>query len=319
MADDKTLTEDDDLEIVEVDKVPTAEEIAAREATDTGGADDAHEDDDDEDTRLAERDEDDASEASKKRKQRRASQKAARDRTLAELDSFRTRFGTLEKELAELRGHTAGMTEREIATKAEATKSRIADFDAIIAKAIEDGDGTGATTAMRLRDEARDEVRGLDAAANQIKTARENPTKTGPDPRVTENASAWRTANPWYDSKGGDANSAIVNSIDNQLMAEKFDPTTPGYWQELTRRVSARLGADDAGDKGGGTRERTGARKGPPVGGDRSAGSPGSRKEVYVTPERKAAMVEAGIWDDPVKRTKMLKSYREYDAQQSAR
>jgi hypothetical protein len=37
------------------------------------------------------------------------------------------------------------------------------------------------------------------------------------------------------------------------------------------------------------------------------------RSEIYVTPERKAAMQEAGIWDDPVRRNRVLKEYREYD------
>ena len=38
-----------------------------------------------------------------------------------------------------------------------------------------------------------------------------------------------------------------------------------------------------------------------------------TKKEVYVTPERRQAMIEAGVWDDPVRRTQMLKAYQAYD------
>ena len=38
-----------------------------------------------------------------------------------------------------------------------------------------------------------------------------------------------------------------------------------------------------------------------------------TRKGVYVTPERRQAMEDAGVWDDPVARNKYLKAYAEYD------
>jgi hypothetical protein len=38
-----------------------------------------------------------------------------------------------------------------------------------------------------------------------------------------------------------------------------------------------------------------------------------TKKEVYVTPDRKQAMIEAGYWDDPVKRNQMLKAYQAHD------
>jgi hypothetical protein len=34
---------------------------------------------------------------------------------------------------------------------------------------------------------------------------------------------------------------------------------------------------------------------------------------MYVSPERKSALVVAGVWDDPVLRNKYLKRYAEYD------
>ncbi len=38
-----------------------------------------------------------------------------------------------------------------------------------------------------------------------------------------------------------------------------------------------------------------------------------SKHDVYVSPERKQAMIEAGVWDDPTLRAKYLKAYQQYD------
>jgi hypothetical protein len=35
--------------------------------------------------------------------------------------------------------------------------------------------------------------------------------------------------------------------------------------------------------------------------------------EVYIDPERKKAMQEAGVWDDPKLRQQMLKRYHQFD------
>ena len=49
------------------------------------------------------------------------------------------------------------------------------------------------------------------------------------------------------------------------------------------------------------------------MGGSRENVPASTRKEVYVTPERKQAMIDAGAWEDPVKRARMLKAYQAYD------
>ena len=54
-------------------------------------------------------------------------------------------------------------------------------------------------------------------------------------------------------------------------------------------------------------------KKAPPIGGTREHAPQSTRKEVSVTPERKQAMIDAGIWDDPVRRAKQIKAYQAYD------
>ena len=51
----------------------------------------------------------------------------------------------------------------------------------------------------------------------------------------------------------------------------------------------------------------------PPTGGTREHAPASTKKEIYVTPERKQAMIDAGVWDDPIARQRYLKAYRDYD------
>jgi hypothetical protein len=132
---------------------------------------------------------------------------------------------------------------------------------------------------------------------------------------VTSYAKQWLDANPWYNPQGRDEDSAITKAIDNALAAEGWNPASEEYWHELTSRVAARIG----GDEGPSRREAAPRRRAPPTGNTREHAPPSTRKEVYVTPDRKAAMIEAGIWDDPARRERQLKAYREYDRNNAAR
>jgi hypothetical protein len=114
--------------------------------------------------------------------------------------------------------------------------------------------------------------------------------------------------NPWYDPRGGNEDSVITNAIDNRLVAEGYNPATVEYWEELTRRVSARINRGDEMEQQPAPRK-----KAPPLGSGREHAPASTKREVYVTPERKQAMIEAGVWDDPVRRARMLKAYQAYD------
>ncbi len=88
------------------------------------------------------------------------------------------------------------------------------------------------------------------------------------------------------------------------------------YWDELRTRSEEALpnrfdsrtgnrGSDNGQRKWNrGPAFRTGGRE-----------RPLKKNEVYISAERKEAMIEAGVWDDPVLRNKYLKSYADYDKQ----
>jgi ElaB/YqjD/DUF883 family membrane-anchored ribosome-binding protein len=313
MADEKLLTADgdDDIEVVEVAELPTGDPApkAEPEEEDDRAAASDDEDDDEEDTRLADEDDDDADEDPKRRKRvkRRQIQKAAKERTLQELQMLRRANEDLMRRVAAVEGASLTHSTTQIDQRLAEVQRDVRLADQILAKAIEAGNGTDAAEALRLRDEAKAAERELTNTKTSITTRRDTPA--APDPRVVNYAEQWKQANPWYDNNGRDEDSAVVNAIDNRLASEGYDPASQDYWSELTRRVKARIGANDdraapaARDK----------RKAPPQGVAREHAPTSTRTEVYVTPERKAAMIDAGVWDDPVKRNQMLKAYQKYD------
>jgi hypothetical protein len=93
---------------------------------------------------------------------------------------------------------------------------------------------------------------------------------------------------------------------------EGHDPRSEDYWDELRARVAKRL-PEQFGKAARGDREERVARGGPTVGSGREYAPASTRKEIYISPDRKQALVDAGVWDDPVLRMKYVKRYAEYD------
>jgi hypothetical protein len=126
--------------------------------------------------------------------------------------------------------------------------------------------------------------------------------------------------NSWYDPNAGDEASKIVLAIDQSLVEAGYNPKTEAYWRELDKRVAKRL--PDV--KGGGNYDdhqdddRRGQRRGPPVGSSRDQAPQSTRREVYISPERKQAMTDAGVWDDPVLRQRYLKQYAKWDRENNS-
>ena len=164
-----------------------------------------------------------------------------------------------------------------------------------MARAVEAGNGDDVATALRLRDEANGRAHQLYQAKQQVEQIRKQQAVPVVDQRVTSFAREWLTANPWYDPNGRDEDSRITKAIDDGLVAQGYDPKTPDYWHELTRRVSTRISSED--DAPQAPAAGTVRRKAPPTGNSREHAPVSTRKEVYVTPDR----------------TRYLKAYQAYD------
>jgi len=232
-----------------------------------------------------------------------------RDKT--ELDFLRGRNDDLERRLTaqEQRAHQQELSGIDAAI-AQANKE-VGMAERVIAKAVENNNGNDVTKAMKYRDEAMNKANQL----SQAKQKTANVPTPSLDDRTMHYAKQFMEDNPWYDSNGRDEDSAIVMAIDQSLSRDGYNPQTEEYWDELTARSARRLPErfdeeDYAPTKKSTTRK---ARGGPAVGSGKEHAPTSTRKEIYISPDRKQALIDAGVWDDPVLRTRYVKRYAAYD------
>jgi hypothetical protein len=324
-----TLTEDDDdmdgeaLEIIEVDddgqdiapEEPEAQEEAPAPEPEAEGDD---EDDDDEgDARLADEEEESGTPADRKkrrREQRRLAQKRTREMRDRELAILREQNRVYEDRLAALEGHAISSSEQTIAARIAEARQDILQAERIMAAAVEAGNGEDLAAALNLRDEAKAREADLRGAKERVEEVRARPAP--PSPAVQAYATAWVADNAsWYNQPGYEGATREAKRLDQEMLAAGYQPHTPEYWEELSSRVNRRFREMTAGAmKETTVSDKTPRRQAPPMG--RSSAptpTPSSRTQVRVTPERKQAMIEAGIWDDPVRRDRVLRTYRDYD------
>jgi hypothetical protein len=167
---------------------------------------------------------------------------------------------------------------------------------------------------MRYRDQAMQKVQQLQFAKQQA--AQQRPSGQQLDDMTMHYANEFIKENPWYDSQGRDEDSAIVIAIDQSLAKDGYNPQSEEYWDELRKRAARRLPEKFKPERQSSsreTREERTPRGGPAVGSGREHAPASTRKEIYLSPERKQALIDAGVWDDPVLRMKYAKRYSEYD------
>lgn len=255
---------------------------------------------------------------------------AAISRDKLELDFLRKRNDDLERRLGtvEQRSHQADLSQLDVHINAARHEAEMAER--VIAKAVAAGNGEDVTQAMRYRDQALQKAQQLAFAKQQAAQQRPTPRNAdGMDDMTLHYAKEFIQDNPWYDMNGKDEDSAIVLAIDGALHREGFKPDTEEYWDELRERAARRLPErfkettrrNDHGEERE-TREeprqQRQTRGGPSIGSGREHAPTSTRTEVYISPERKQALIDAGVWDDPVLRNKYVKRYAEYDRNKRA-
>jgi hypothetical protein len=310
----KTEDEDDDIVVVETDGAEQEESEKAQPADD----DDDDDDDDGDESRMGVSEDDSEGEIVDKTKRnrdtrtkRRQLQKMAKERSQQELAYLRQQNAELMRRMSAVEGNTLSQNAAGLESQMRAALQEARQAEIIMAKAIEAGNGDDVTQALRIRDEARARAEQINAYKQRVEQAAKQTAEPRVDPRVQNYAQQWLTANPWYDPSGRDEDSAVTKAIDDRMVREGWDPASMEYWQELTRRVARRVNDGAVNDEDGAGRSPR--RKAPPTGNTREHAPTTTRNEVVVTPERKQAMIEAGVWDDPSARKRYLKAYQEYD------
>lgn len=283
--------------------------------------DDEEDDGHDEDERLSGDDdegegegEDDEREAIRERRrkeklERKHRREEAIKRDKLELDFLRNRNDDLERRLTaqEQRSFAGDLNAFDAAISQAAKEAEMADK--VIAKAVAAGNGEDVTQAMRYRDQALARIQQLNSQKQSVQQRPPQP-KQQIDDRTMHYAQEFMKENPWYDSQGRDEDSSIVIAIDQAMAKDGYDPRSEDYWTELRTRAARRLPERFGKTQ---TKEPRTPRGGPAVGSGREHAPTSTRREVYISPERKQALIDAGVWDDPVLRSKYVKRYAEYD------
>src|ERR1700722_5614680 len=289
----------------------------------------------------AENDPDDDNAGGLTREQKRRRRKREKyDRDQRELALLRVRNEQLERqrsqELATIERRQTQSDVMAIDGRISQAQSDVREAEDLLRQAIETKDSNATVEALRVRDELRDGLRQLQGTKQQTVRAgeaRQAAASQPPpqDPAIAMRAQEWAREHPWFDARGGNEESAIAYAVERRVSAEgRLDPRQDEYWEEVDRRLARRLPEryrsagrsddDDDDDEPQATRESgrrvsgNGTRKpsGPTIkvgGRERTL----RKGEVYIDEDRKAAMIEAGVWDDPKERERFMKAYQTYD------
>lgn len=304
----KVMKEDDETE----------EMVIVEDESELDQDDDDDQDDGDERVEQSSNDgNDDEREAIRERRRKeKLYRKDRRDNAIkrdkVELDFLRKRNDDLERRVSvqEQRAYRGDLSALDQAIANAQQEANMAER--VIAKAVAAGNGDDVTQAMRYRDQALGRANQLAAQKQQ---AARPVAQNQIDDRTLQLAKEFMQDNPWYDAQGRDEDSAIVIAIDQAMAKDGFDPRSEDYWDELRKRAARRL-PDRFGETGKApAKDQRTPRGGPTVGSGREHAPTSTRKEIYISPERKQALVDAGVWEDPVLRQKYVKRYAEYDRQ----
>lgn len=319
---------EEEFEIVE-SPIPTEKEASAKGSEDDDDEAEAESSDDGDeggDTRLSSEATDDEDERERIRRNRRKERQQRknrineafqhRDRQIAELSNAfneaMQRIAQMEAAQSNTRAETLQQQQARAESAYKAAEQRIAEATRL-------GDGEGIIAALRQRDAASAEWHRLNGLKGQAQPAVQEQVKRAAAPqsdvpKLTERgqnyANDFLAQNKWINPNGNDDDNHAVREIDAQLVKEGLNPNTKAYWSEFNERLRDELPHRF---------RQANERRGPPVGSGREHVPNSTRKQVYVSPERKKAMQEVGAWDDPVKRKAYLAAYAEYDRNNASR
>ena len=281
------------------------------------------------------------------RREKKRRRQEFRERDALEMRFLRQRNEDLERQLNQTTSRVVANEAVVIDGRIETLRAQINQANDVMGKASAAGDGASYTEALQIKDQLNDRLQRLEREkANRVAEAQQTQQRAqqpSVDPVMREQASIFFSENPWYDPAGRDEDSLVAKAVDQALVQSGFDPRTEKYWTELRSRLKKRLphrfaqgesldGPDDDDDNlddeptrssgnlpQGSQQQRTATRReGPtfPSGGAARNPKPG---QVYVSAERKAAMIEAGVWDDPKLRDRVLRRYQKFDQDTASR
>ncbi len=192
-----------------------------------------------------------------------------------------------------------------------------------LAEAGSSGDGQALVEAQTMWDNARDQVRRLTELKRQADEEAKRPEipQVQMDPVVQRHAAQWMRRNGWYNPKAMDADSRVAKSIDEQMSSEGWNPADEDYWDELDSRLQKvlphRYNETNDDDNRQVRRPRNVVAS---SGREASAAYGGTNRTQFVlSPDRVKAMKDAGAWDNPERKARMIKNFIEFDRRNGIR
>ena len=179
-----------------------------------------------------------------------------------------------------------------------------------IKEATETGNGDLLTQAQEMWYDAKKQFESLEGLKKHSVQQPQHQTIQAPDPMVARYAGDWMSENPWYDPNGRDSDSKVALTIDQSMAEEGWNPKSQEYWEELDNRLAKYLPHRYIGEVEKSVSPSTRRpRNIVTSSGRESASSSGGKNTFTLAPEQVRAMKDAGMWDDPDKRAKMIRRY----------
>lgn len=267
------------------------------------------------------------------RKRRRERQRLARDAKDAEIEALKAQVREMGQVLGTVRQDQVSTAAAQLKAAEDKARREYQQAEIALTEAISNGNAAAHVKALADRDAAAEDfrkvqgqkerlaqyVRGQQHQARQQQTQQKPEAQGMVDARLARESARFMAKVPFYDPAKQDDESVLrVNELDNELAREGgLDPHTSAYWDELYKRVREEMPEKFAANGGRQQNGNGGSRRGPGVGG---SGSGSSDPDVNTTlsSARIVALKQAGKWDDPKERAKMIASYKEYDKRQAA-
>jgi hypothetical protein len=233
------------------------------------------------------------------------------------IESLKRQNTEMADRLAALEKRSAGADMARMEKAIEDANLRMQYAKVRMAEAADARNGQALAEAQEQWYESRRQIEALEGMrkkATSQDTQNANVPKA-PDIRMQRKAAAWMERNKWYDPEAKDTDSAVATKIDESLAEEGWDPTTDEYWDELDDRLTKYL--PHRYNRSTETRRSsTRTPRSVQTGTGREASSTARPGEFGLSPERVRAIKEAGMWEDPKSRQKMIQKFVEYDRNQ---
>lgn len=187
-------------------------------------------------------------------------------------------------------------------------------------EAVAQQDGEGVTKAEELLYDARRKLESLQNMKHQAtrQTVQQQPSIKAPDLSVQRLAAEWMERNSWYDPHGKNEESAIAQVIDKKLTEEGYDPSSEDYWDELDDRLKKYI-PDTSKYAYNESKTRNPKPRSVVTSSGRESMGNSKSNDYVLSPDRVAAIKEAGMWDNMELRRKATQRYIEWDRQNKNR